>query len=273
MAPDVRPWQIRLTLLAAVTIAVSDVRAQPAPPPVVVPTPDSAEHEAALDMDDVNLGERDADSTQVAELIADLGDIQFDRRERASRALMTLCPGAFRQLARAYREIDDYETRLRIQEIVRDRFLWHTLQKHKGFLGVAYPQNGFATLPDGSLAVPLNYVNPNSAADEAGLRAGDHIRAIDGQRFTDDKSDAFRNLIQNKGAGGKAVLEVVRGRQTLMIEVTLRARPLDQYIGPELLDELNHRMQEYTIWWNQYFSLPAPRTERSPSTTVLELPD
>jgi hypothetical protein len=257
--------------LAFFALAIGPVTASAQPAPS--PSPDDALFDQAIDDADVNLGVKDADAARVADLVAKLGDPSFEVREQASAKLAELCPGAFRQLARAYREIDDYETRLRIEEIVRDRYLWHTLLKHNGFLGVGYPPNGFEELPDGSIAVPLTLVSPGSAAEEAGLNVGDKVRSIDGASFSDRNNDAFRKLIQDKGAGAKIALEVVRGRRTLLIEVTLRARPIDQYTQPELLDELNRRMQDYTMWWRQFFGLPSPRTDRTPSTTVLELPE
>jgi hypothetical protein len=225
------------------------------------------------DEGDVNLGAADADPARVAALITQLGAPEHEKREAASTALAELCPGAFRQLARAYREIDDYETRLRIHEIVRTQYLWHILLKHKGFLGVSYQQNSATQLEDGSFVVPIG-VRPGTAAHDAGLRDRDLIRAIDDHRFADASDTAvFRDLIQEKGAGGKVRLEILRGAEILTFEVTLRARPVEDYEGNELLDELNSRVQAYTLWWSQHFSLPAPRAERTPSTAVLEIPE
>jgi hypothetical protein len=227
-----------------------------------------------LDERDINLGRPEPEPATVTGLIRELSDPRFDRREAASQALAELCPGAFRLMARAYRENPDYEMRLRIEAIVRERYLWHTLLKHKGFLGVSYPPNRLDKLPDGSSGVRISGVSPGTAAAAAGLRQGDVIRAIDGQAFTGGADDTtFRDLIQAKGAGGKALLEIYRRGRILTVEVTLRARPIPQYIGPDLLEELNSRMQAFALWWGRHFALPAPSPRRTSATAVLDIPE
>lgn len=241
-------------------------------------TPPTSTPEPKLDDRDINLGYPDADPDRVTALIAQLGDPEFKQREAASQALTELCPGAFRRMARAYREDDDYEVRIRIQEIVQERYLWHTLLRHNGFLGVAYDSSSKIPGNDDEVrAVIITRVEPNSAAGEAGLRAGDRILSIDGKPFADDKDDdEFRNRIQSKGAGGKALFEIARGSESFMVEVTLRARPIDQYSdarGSTLLDQLNARLQQYSLWWNRFFGKEESQTQRTPSTAVLELPE
>lgn len=260
-----------LTAGMLMAIAATALYAQPdALPPAMTRAGESAKYAEQ----EINLGVAPADPVRVAELIAELGHPQFERRTRATEELARLCPGAFGDLARAYREQDDYETRLRIQEIVREQYLWHTLLKHNGFLGVRFTPLGFDRTPGDTPVVLIEHVEPGTAAEEAGLRRGDRIRAIDGQPFGDDNSEnAFRVQIQNKGAGAKVVLQVERRNVLLAVEVTLKARPIEQYTSPELLDELNLRMQAFTLWWDRHFSLPTPRAERTPSTNVLELPD
>ncbi|HRX85234.1 MAG TPA: PDZ domain-containing protein [Phycisphaerae bacterium] len=271
-----RTASIRFARLAATlpVLAGAATASAQAPPVLPPPAPQHARpHAADFDEQDINLGAADADADRVTRLVTQLGSPKYPRREEASAALTELCPGAFRQLAEAYRTTDDFETRIRIQEIVQQQYLWHTLLKHKGFLGVSLPPTTAASLPDGTYAVPVG-VQAGSAADAAGLRDHDLIHAIDGHVFTKpDASAEFRELIQDKGADSKVKLEVLRGGRVIEIEATLRARPIENYDGPELLDELNSCMQAYTVWWGQYFSLPAPRAERTPSTTVLELPE
>lgn len=229
--------------------------------------------ERVFDESDINLGAADADVGSVGELVAQLGAPEYAVRESATDRLARHCPGAFRQLAEYFRDTDDYETRIRIQQVVREQYLWHTLLKHKGFLGVSYQQSAPAALPDGSAGVMIN-VQPGSAADAGGLRDHDVIVAIDGHGFsTNDAAGAFRTAIQGKGAGSSIRLDLLRNGRPLSLTVSLGARPMRNYDTPELIDELNTRLQAFTLWWSQFFSLPAPRTERTPSTTVLELPE
>lgn len=266
------PCQSIAVLLPALCCAA--VWAQPAPAPGTAPTPSATPApEWILEENDINLGAPAAPTEQVERLIAQLGHPEYDVREHASQELSDHCPGAFKTLSRTYRESDELEIRLRIETIVRYQYLWHTLLKHNGFLGISYPPNGYTTLPDGSLAIHVSGVTNGSAAKLAGLHKGDFIRSIDGESFsTDPDARNFRDLIQEKGAGGKLMLEIMRGNRTEQLEVTLQARPIRNYVG-DLQKPLNNRMQARAIWWDRFFGTRAEPTYRMPSTAVLEIPE
>jgi regulator of sigma E protease len=73
--------------------------------------------------------------------------------------------------------------------------------------------------PFGYFPIParISEVAPGTPASHAGLRAGDVVRAIDGQKI--DYWDQFVELV--RGSGGKTLqLEVERGGQTLTLSVT-----------------------------------------------------
>lgn len=87
-------------------------------------------------------------------------------------------------------------------------------------LALAILTAGFATRwPD---VVRVVSVAPGSPAEAAGLAAGDQILTLDGERVTlaEDLSRALSRL-----AGGTVRLEVLRGEQTLVLEVALRLTP------------------------------------------------
>ena len=80
-------------------------------------------------------------------------------------------------------------------------------------------KNDLSSRPFGYFPIParISEVASGTPADHAGLRAGDVVRAIDGQKI--DYWDQFVELV--RGSGGKTLqLEVERGGQTLTLAVT-----------------------------------------------------
>jgi hypothetical protein len=262
-----------LRVLALLLLPAIGAAAQPIEPP---------SEESEFNQLDVNIGFSDIDDAQVLPLVEKLGSWEIGERDSAQKRLIELGPGAFRALARVYRDRDDFEVRLRIEELVRQQYLWHSLLKRKGFLGI-----GYAHVPDpkgtGGWILDVTIVQPNSAAAKAGLLVHDLIVGVDDKPLKEDLgADAFRKYIVQKGADGKVKLEVLRGGQTLSFDVTLQARPLDQYFdrnnpgdprNAELTEELNNHLQMFAAWWSRHFSLPQHRPDRSPSSSVFELPE
>jgi len=80
-------------------------------------------------------------------------------------------------------------------------------------------KNDLSWRPFGYLPIPprISEVASGTPASHAGLRAGDVVRAIDGQKI--EYWDQFVDLV--RGSGGKTLqLEVERGGQTLTLSVT-----------------------------------------------------
>ena len=76
---------------------------------------------------------------------------------------------------------------------------------------------------DVTAGVFITYVEPDSAADKAGLKMGDVITKVDG---TDIKSVEDLNLAKKKySAGDSATLEVYRPDGTVTVEITWGAAP------------------------------------------------
>jgi C-terminal processing protease CtpA/Prc len=226
----------------------------------------------------INLGLENAPDEVIEPLLEQLGSPDFSIRESASKRLAEIGPAAFAKLSRHYNNHRDYEVRLRIQEIVKDQYLWHTLLRHKGFMGVEYaPYSGAPFDPD-QTAILVRRVEPGQAAQEAAMRSGDLIVSVNGQS-TNDILDNFAEYIQDQGAGGKLVLGILRKDQslgsakTLEITLTLKARPIEHFNSGPLLDELNARMQAYSIWWEKHFSLPRVSRDRLPTSEVLQIPE
>jgi regulator of sigma E protease len=80
-------------------------------------------------------------------------------------------------------------------------------------------KNEPGTRPFGYYPIParISEVAPGTPASHAGLRAGDVVRSIDGQKI--DYWDQFVDMV--RGSGGKTLqLEIERGGQTLALAVT-----------------------------------------------------
>ncbi|QCI27433.1 DegQ family serine endoprotease [Caminibacter pacificus] len=93
----------------------------------------------------------------------------------------------------------------------------------RGYLGVLISNidSSKAKLYGIGYGVLINKVEPNSAAAKAGLKPGDIIVAVDGEKVTN--AGELRNKIAFKGAGAKVKLRVYRNGKFITIEATLKA--------------------------------------------------
>ncbi len=227
----------------------------------------------------LNLGFENAPDQVVDPLLEQLGDPDFETREAAAKALKELGPAAFTRLARHYSDHDDYEVRLRIEDIVKDQYVWHTLLKHKGFMGVRYSHYTGPPLLPGQSGFLIGLAEPGHAAHDAGIRGGDIIVSLDGMSAEELSDLEFAAYIQKKGAGGTLTVRICvkdpsrHASRTVEKTLTLKARPIDQYVNPELLEELNSRMQSFSLWWDKHFSVPRKQHNRLPTSEVLQIPE
>jgi len=93
----------------------------------------------------------------------------------------------------------------------------------RGYLGVLISNidSSKAKLYGIDYGVLVNKVEPNSSAAKAGLKPGDIIVAVDGEKVTN--AGELRNKIAFKGAGAKVKLRVYRNGQFITLEATLKA--------------------------------------------------
>jgi Do/DeqQ family serine protease len=110
--------------------------------------------------------------------------------------------------------------------------VYEQLVKHgeviRGFLGVQISdlEEGMAEAlksPDINGA-PVQEVLPDSPAEKAGLRHGDIVRMVDGQKI--DNSKALQQTISHKQPGEKVRLTILRGGETKDITVELAKLPV-----------------------------------------------
>ena len=98
----------------------------------------------------------------------------------------------------------------------------------RGFLGVV-PQDFTPDMAEsfelekGTRGVILPEITPDSAADKAGLKAGDIVIKFDGKDVTD--ADQFRRIVAIVKPGTKVDMLVIRGGKRKTITVELAERP------------------------------------------------
>ena len=88
------------------------------------------------------------------------------------------------------------------------------LDQERGYLGV-----DLDTTPD---RCEIRKVLPGTAAEKAGLKAGDFITRFDGQAI---RGGELFERIGKKKAGDTVTIEVQRGDQTLKVDAVLGRRP------------------------------------------------
>ncbi len=85
------------------------------------------------------------------------------------------------------------------------------------------------TIVENEAGAEVLQVAPDSPADAAGLQAGDIITAVDAADVT---ASALADTIQSRAVGDTLVLGVLRGDETLSVEVTLAERPAETAVLP-----------------------------------------
>lgn len=104
--------------------------------------------------------------------------------------------------------------------------------KEVGYMGVTYfPVDAeSAAIYGWEEGLYIREVSPDSAAQKAGLKTGDIITKIDGNRVKD--SDQLNRIMQYYPAGETITLEIMRnsgdGYETMEVEITLGERPKNQ---------------------------------------------
>ncbi|MEN2997639.1 MAG: Do family serine endopeptidase [Brevinematia bacterium] len=103
----------------------------------------------------------------------------------------------------------------------------------RGYLGVTVLNLDSETrkqmgLPE-DLGVLVSMVEPNSPADKAGIKQGDVITEVDGERIT--SSDALVNKIASKSPGEVAKVRVFRDNKYLEFSIKVGLRPSEEELA------------------------------------------
>ena len=192
-----------------------------------------------------------------------LGHDDYQERLQAQEALREWGMQNFEPrselLYEAYRQSKDPEVRLRMREVLRDLVIRQQPWDGEGYLGIRM-NPGQLKDAHGELrsVVVVAEVREGTAAEEAGLLAGDRILAIDRQTFKgDDARLPFGDYIKGKKPGDKVELTVRREDQDLQIPAVLRRRsPLINRLNAmggflELPDQKELDEADFKEWLDQ----------------------
>ncbi len=92
--------------------------------------------------------------------------------------------------------------------------IWSVAAQDRVFLGV--------TVAEAEKGAQVENVQPDSPADQAGVRVGDIIVEVGGQAVT---ADTLRAELAKHAVGDELTVSVLRGGETIDLDVTLAARP------------------------------------------------
>ena len=175
-----------------------------------------------------------ADAPDIPKLITQLGAREFAARQAAQTALLELgdhqLDAVLEQTVRAYARTDDPEVKSRLQAVLHTLVLHHIIDRPRGFLGIHFNR---ALRVDGHApatpAIEVVSVTADSAADKAGLQAGDRLlRAGDLDLTKDNATEAFVQYIQGKPPGTPLTLQLDRGGEKKQLELKLGELPADE---------------------------------------------
>ncbi|MHC4234023.1 MAG: PDZ domain-containing protein [Planctomycetota bacterium] len=222
------------------------------------------------------------DADELRALVSRLGSGSFQEREEATRLLLEVGSAAYDALEQAYRRTDDYEVRLRIQDVVEIVYFGEELFRTMGFLGIRLrivDSTDDARVSGRQTGVLLVGVVPRTAAARAGLLDQDLIVEVDGQPLPADLTDEeFSRTIREAGPGTGKQFTVFRGDRRLLIDVVLGQRPLAFFFEDRnsglYLRKLDETSRNFHRWWKQRFGT-STRTDgpRSPGTTLEKVPN
>ena len=169
-------------------------------------------------------------------------------------------------------ERDDFEIKLRIQEIAKSVYFQDQLLRRNGFLGIGLTAIGHEQddrVTPGHLGIRVDRILEGTAAERAGLQKGDLIVSRDGRLLPDSSSrQDFSDEIRQAGPGARMTLGVYRNDRQLDVDITLGQRPVQHYFNPgdathfEMLVETEARFFQ---WWAEQFESPDRGKPRSSS--------
>lgn len=202
------------------------------------------------------------DPQAVRDLVTRLGSSDYADRQSATLALVNLGTSAFDILVEEYLATDDYEIRLRVQDVIEKAFFDEYLFNRNGFLGVRPMPVGPAAdprVPPGHTGLELMEVVEHHAAARAGLSRGDLIVGINGKPLGGTIDGAsFSKIISDAGPGTILTFSIYRGTRRLSVEVTLGPRPLEYYNEPnyEAVRALEDTARRFQRWWRENIGQP-----------------
>lgn len=208
---------------------------------------------------------------QLAELIADLGSPDWNLRQAATDELCGAGEAAYAALKAEFRRTHNHEVKRRIRTVVEQIYFYSATNSRGGFLGISHQavtrSDFMPQIPLGEMWVQIASVVPGSAAQRAGLQAGDLICAVDGRRMKVNDPQAFADWIGMQPPGTRVKLSVSRFGQVLELEAVLGRRKMGNFnvfgvIAREqkMIDARNR----FSSWWRREFDPKGEADESAP---------
>lgn len=182
---------------------------------------------AGIDRADVSPASDSAAPKTVQLLIEDLDDPQWRVRETTTESLIERGPAIYDAMRAAFVNTSSYEVRRRIGRIVEEIYVTDAVGPAPAFLGIKRDTSGIPDprIPGNAMSELVTGVITCTAAERAGIRAGDLIMSLDGEWITDRyPAEGFVRWIENQRPGTPCRLGSLRGG--LGFELREELRPL-----------------------------------------------
>ncbi len=183
------------------------------------------------------------DRTQQRRFLAQLDHQNWEAREAATAELMAADPSLLPDLV-SYASGDvSFDTRMRLRKICQELYRTQRMGPSRAFLGIQNQPLSWTTalamqsiqqpIPVGHHVLVVSNVIDGTAAEEAGLKRGDMLVAIDGERALLGTGDAQRltDLIGKKRPEALCNFSVLRDATQLVLDIGSRATLTPQYFA------------------------------------------
>lgn len=201
-------------------------------------------------------------ATEIDEMIDQLGSPSYKKREAATSRLIEIGAPAFARLRTIYRESDELEVRLRIEQIVHEAYLGNHVFNQNAFLGISQSnipvmRDDDERIEDGHVGIKVRQIIKGTAAEKVGLKKGDVIIALDGEPIPATGTRVtitFGESIRVRRPGTRMTLSILRGPRRFDIKVILGSRPREYYRGQGPVTEmLDYYSSRFGAFWIKHF--------------------
>ncbi len=165
-----------------------------------------------------------------SDLLEGLTSENYPERIEAERELQVWAAGAgesaFPWLLNVGANHDDPEIRHRAFSVLRERVMAELEGQRPGFIGITMVGSRLELDGENVLGVTVTSVQQGSPADQAGLRQGDSIIAINGDRWTEGETpDQLARKVGEMKPGQEIQLLVIRDGKEREFGLKLAPRP------------------------------------------------
>lgn len=197
------------------------------------------------------------DPETIFQLLDQLSSNDYQEREAAHATLRDLGMPILPYLTDRFEASEDLETQLRVQRVIEHVYFWDHVFSRNAFLGiqhVEYRNPADGRLGEGEAGIEIRNIIEGTSAERAGLKRGDLIIGVDGQRLGSDiNRGTFADMIRSKVPGDAMEFLVYRGSELQTHRIELGYRPTKLYSGRALPRDIktqyDEAVTEFHDWW------------------------